>query len=228
MAGRNRIVARMEASGAVTVIRLASSTKLVQVAEALLAGGLDCIELTMTIPGALKAMEKVAQEFGDRVLLGAGTVLDAKTVDAAILAGARFVVGPALRLSVIEVCHRHSVVAVPGTFSPTEIATAWEAGANLVKVFPARVGGPRYIKDILGPLPQVKLMPTGGVTLENAAAFIRAGAVAVGVGSALVDAAAVQDGRLQVITDRAASLLSVIREAREQQRLHLDRERIEP
>jgi len=213
MPSRDQVMARIEAAGAVAVIRLHDETGLVKVAEALLSGGLDCIEFTMTTPGALQVMEQVTQQFGDRILLGAGTVLDAEMADAALLAGARFVVGPNLSIPVIELCHRRGVVVVPGTFTPTEIYAAWRAGADMIKVFPAYIGGPRYIRAILAPLPQVKLMPTGGVTLQNAADFVRAGAVAVGLGSALVDEAAVQEGRFEVLTERSAQLVAAIRRA---------------
>jgi len=214
MPSRDQVTGRIEAAGAVAVIRLDDARGLVQVAEALLSGGLDCIEFTMTTPGALQVMERVAQQFGDKLLLGAGTVLDAQTADAAILVGACFVVGPNLSIPVIELCHRRGVVVVPGTFTPTEIHTAWQAGADMIKVFPAYVGGPRYIRAILAPLPQVKLMPTGGVTLQNAADFVKAGAVAVGLSSALVDKETVQEGRFEILTERAAQLVAAIRKAR--------------
>jgi len=214
MLGRDEVVARVEAAGAVAVIRLDDASRLVEVAEALVSGGLDCIEFTMTTPGALQMVAQVAQQFGDKILLGAGTVLDAETADAAILAGARFIVGPTLSIPVIKLCHRHGVVVVPGTFTPTEIYTAWRAGADMIKIFPAYVGGSRYIRAILAPLPQVKLMPTGGVTLQNAADFVQAGAVAVGLGSALVDKATVREGRFEVLTERAARLVETIRKAR--------------
>jgi len=215
MLKRDQVVARMEKGGAIAVIRLDDAGNLIQVAQALLAGGLDCIEFTMTIPGALQAMEEAAQRFGEEILLGAGTVLDAETARAAILAGARFIVGPNLSRPVIELCHRYDITVVPGAFTPTEILTAWEAGADVVKVFPAYVGGPRYLKAILGPLPQVRLMPSGGVTLQNAADFIRAGAATVGLGSSLVDRATVREGRFEVLTARAKQVLAAIQQARE-------------
>ena len=214
MPNREEVLARIEATGAVAVIRLDDGNRLVQVAKALLSGGLDCIEFTMTTPGALQLIERVAQQFGDRILVGAGTVLDPEMADAVILAGAHFVVGPNLSIPTIQLCRRRDVMVVPGTFTPTEIHSAWQAGADMIKVFPAQVGGPRYIRAILAPLPQVKLMPTGGVTLQNAAHFIKAGAVAVGLGSALVDKATVQEGHFEVLTERATQLVAAIQRAR--------------
>jgi 2-dehydro-3-deoxyphosphogluconate aldolase/(4S)-4-hydroxy-2-oxoglutarate aldolase len=154
------------------------------------------------------------KEFGDAVLLGAGTVLDSETARAAILAGAEFVVGPTLNVDVITVCRRYNKIVVPGTLTPTEILTAWEAGADMIKVFPAGAMGPGYLKDIRGPLPQVKLMPTGGISLENAADFIKAGAVVIGVGGNLVDKKAIKTGRFDLLAERARQFVEVVREAK--------------
>jgi 2-dehydro-3-deoxyphosphogluconate aldolase/(4S)-4-hydroxy-2-oxoglutarate aldolase len=200
--------------GVVSVVRLDSSEELMEVAQAIKAGGVDVIEFTMTTPNALRVIEESVRQFDGELLLGAGTVLDSETARAAILAGAKFIVAPTLSQATIEMCHRYGAVVIPGTLTPTEILAAWEWGADLVKVFPARLGGPRYIKDILAPLPQVRLVPTGGVGLENAAEFIRAGAAAVAVGSALVDRRAVAEGRLGLLTEKASQLMNAVREGR--------------
>ena len=175
---------RLTETGVVAVVRSDDPSRLVQVAEALNAGGIDIFEVTMSVPGALDVMRQVSERFGTEIVVGAGTVLDGETARAAILAGAEFIVSPTLSQDVITVARRYGKVVVPGALTPTEILTAWEAGADIVKVFPARQGGPRYLKDMLAPLPQLRLMPTGGVSLENAVEYVRAGAVAVGIGSA--------------------------------------------
>jgi len=200
--------------GVVAIVRFERAEQLVQVAQAIRAGGVNVIEFTMTTPNALKVIEESAQEFGEEVLLGAGTVLDPETARAAILAGAQFIVSPTLNPRTIEVCHRYSKVVVPGTLTPTEILTAWEWGADLIKVFPADFGGPAYIKAVLAPLPQVKLVPTGGVSLENTADFIKAGAVAVAVGSNLVNKKAVAEGNFPLLTKLAQQFIAVVKEAR--------------
>jgi 2-dehydro-3-deoxyphosphogluconate aldolase/(4S)-4-hydroxy-2-oxoglutarate aldolase len=185
-------------AGVIAIVRLDSAGQLGQVARAIKAGGADIIEFTMTTPGALDIIAASAREFGDEVLLGAGTVLDAETARA------------------VELCHRYSVIAVPGAFSPTEILTAWELGADLVKVFPAGTGGPGYIKDVLAPLPQVRLVPTGGVNLQNAADFIQAGAAAVAVGSSLVNKRLVASGDFNALTKTASEMVAAVRQARYQ------------
>lgn len=201
-------------AGVVAIVRLDSAGQLGEVARAIKAGGADVIEFTMTTPGALEIIAAASSEFGDQVLLGAGTVLDAETARAAILAGARFIVSPTLNGATVDLCHRYSAVAVPGAFTPTEILTAWEWGADLVKVFPAGVGGPGYIKDVLAPLPQVRLVPTGGVSVENAADFIKAGAAAVAVGSSLVNKDLVAAGDFKTLTEKARGLVAAVRGAR--------------
>ena len=201
-------------SGALGIIRVQTSEDLVRIAEALHAGGLSCLEITMNTPGALRAIEAAREELPD-VLMGAGTVLDAATACQAILAGAQFLVTPTVKLDVIETAHRYGVPVIPGAMTPTEILTAWEAGADLVKVFPASVLGPKYIQEIHGPLPQIPLVPTGGITADNAGEFIRAGAVAVCVGSWLVDKRALTEGRYEVLTQRARQLVEAVRKARE-------------
>ncbi|MBM3133748.1 MAG: bifunctional 4-hydroxy-2-oxoglutarate aldolase/2-dehydro-3-deoxy-phosphogluconate aldolase [Chloroflexi bacterium] len=185
-----------------------------QVARAIKEGGVDVIEFTMTTPGALKTIEQCITEFGTSVLLGAGTVLDPETARAAILAGARFLVSPTFNSAVITMAHRYDVAILPGTFTPTEMLTAWEAGADLLKVFPAAAVGPQYFKDVLAPLPFLQLVPTGGVSLENTADFIRAGAVAVAVGSALVDKRAIVEGRFDLLAEKAHQLMIAVREGR--------------
>jgi 2-dehydro-3-deoxyphosphogluconate aldolase/(4S)-4-hydroxy-2-oxoglutarate aldolase len=211
---RSDTVGRVETCGVVAVIRLQDSSKLRAVIDALAAGGVKALEVTMTVPRAIELIGEIAPTLPPDFVIGAGTVVDPDTAHAAILAGARFIVGPVLRPAVIDVCHRYDVAVMPGCFSPTEILTAWEAGADVVKVFPATALGPSYFKDIRGPLPKVKLMPTGGVSLENAGDWIRAGAVAIGVGTALVDAKLVAAGDFAAISDRAARFVEAVRAAR--------------
>jgi 2-dehydro-3-deoxyphosphogluconate aldolase/(4S)-4-hydroxy-2-oxoglutarate aldolase len=201
-------------SGAIGIIRIQTAEDLLAIAGALHRGGLNCLEITMNTPGALRAIES-AREKLPQVLLGAGTVLDAISAREAILAGAQFLVTPTVKLDVLEVAHRYGVPAIIGAMTPTEILTAWEAGADMVKVFPASALGPKYLQEIHGPLPQIPLVPTGGITAENAGEFIRAGAVAVCVGSWLVDKKAVAEGRFEVLTERARQLVEAVRRARE-------------
>ena len=212
---RAESVAALEAFGAIAVVRLEDAARLRPVVEALAAGEVRAIEVTLTMPGALEALAALGPAFGDQILVGAGTVLDAVTARLAILAGARFIVAPTFSASVVEICHRYEVVAVPGAYTPTEILTAWEAGADLVKVFPAGGLGPGYLKDLRGPLPQLRLVPTGGVTAENVGAFLAAGAAAVGVGGSLVEREAVASGDYARITEQARRLKQAIRAARE-------------
>jgi len=217
MADKEKNLARLIDSGVIAVVRVPDASQLIKLAEALEKGGVTNIEFTMTTPGALKMIEEAISTFGDRILLGAGTVLDGETARAAILAGAEYVVSPNLSLDLIRICRRYGKIVVPGALTPTEILAAWEAGADLVKVFPAAaVGGPEYIKSLLGPLPQVKLLPTGGVDVTNAGAFIKAGAVAVGVGGKLVDRKLVAEGRFDLITETARQLVKAVAEAKEQ------------
>jgi 2-dehydro-3-deoxyphosphogluconate aldolase / (4S)-4-hydroxy-2-oxoglutarate aldolase len=212
----NRLAAvqRMLSSGLVAVIRLEDAKGLGQVAGALKAGGVDVIEFTMTTPGALAILSETAAQLGDEVLLGAGTVLDPETARAAILAGARFIVSPVLSIPTIELCHRYDAAVLPGVLTPTEMLTAWQAGADLLKLFPATSVGPRYIKDVLAPLPYLRIVPTGGVSLENIADFIKAGAAAVAVGGNLVDAKLVREGRWDLLTDLARRFSQAVQEAR--------------
>jgi 2-dehydro-3-deoxyphosphogluconate aldolase/(4S)-4-hydroxy-2-oxoglutarate aldolase len=197
----------------VAIVRLDSGEQLVKVAEALLAGGISAIEFTVSTPGAIDMIKAASARFGREVLLGAGTVLDPETARAAILAGAQFIVTPALNLHTIELCRRYGRPIVPGALTPTEILTAWEAGADMVKVFPADSMGPGYIKAVLAPLPQLRLVPTGGVSADNAAAYLKAGATALGVGGKLVDKTAVARGDWQAITAEAERLVAAVQPA---------------
>lgn len=206
---------RVYDSGIVAVIRAKSGELLADVAEALLAGGVSVMEVTFTVPGALRVLERVADKVGDRVLLGAGTVLDGETARAAILAGAEFIVSPSTNLDVIQLCRRYGKAAMPGALTPTEVVTAWEAGADVVKVFPAdAVGGAKYLKALKAPLPQISLMPTGGVNLETAADFLQAGAFALGVGGSLVESKAVEAGDLGRIESLAKQYVDIVQATR--------------
>jgi 2-dehydro-3-deoxyphosphogluconate aldolase/(4S)-4-hydroxy-2-oxoglutarate aldolase len=198
----------------VAVIRAESGEKLVDVAEALLAGGVDVMEVTFTVPKAVQVLEKVADKLGKRVLLGAGTVLDPETCRAAFLAGAEFIVSPTVNVQVIEMCKRYSKLVMPGALTPTEVVTAWQAGADIVKIFPSEITGPKYLKALHGPLPQIRLMPTGGVNLETATDFLKAGACALGVGSSLVDPKLVAAGDLKKIESLAKQYQQVVKEFR--------------
>ena len=201
--------------GIVPIVRVTSAESAIKAIEAIYNGGIRAAEITMTTPGAIKALEKVADQFGDKIVLGAGTVLDTETMRAAMLAGAEFFVSPNLRLATIEMAKRYSKVVMPGALTPTEVLTAWEAGADIVKVFPCgNVGGPKYIKALKAPLPQVEMIPTGGVNLETAADFLKAGACAVAVGSEMVDAKTIKEGRYDIIQERAKQFLAVIAKAR--------------
>ena len=200
--------------GIVAILRAPGGELLVDVAEALHAGGIDVIEITFTVPRALEIVSALRDKLGDRVLIGAGTVLDAETARAAMLAGAEFIVTPVVSRPVIESCRRYDKLVMSGAFTPTEILTAWEAGSDIVKVFPADVGGPPYLKAIHGPLPHVRLLPTGGVNLQTLAEFVKAGASAVGLGTALVEKEALQNGDMQRIRDKAGQYVAAMRAAR--------------
>lgn len=216
MSSRTENLAVIKACGVVAVLRADSPDALVQVAQAIGRGGIGAVEITMTTPGALDVIGECANRLGDEILLGAGTVLDPETARAAILAGAEYIVTPTLNPDVITLCRRYEKVVIPGALTPTEILTAWECGADIVKVFPATAVGPRYFKDVKAPLPQIDLMPTGGVDLDNAGDFIRAGACAVAVGGNLVDKAAVTAGEWQVLTDTARKYVDTVRNARQE------------
>jgi 2-dehydro-3-deoxyphosphogluconate aldolase/(4S)-4-hydroxy-2-oxoglutarate aldolase len=207
-------LSRVLETGIVAVIRASSGDLLADVAEALLTGGVDVMEVTFTVPGAVRVLERVADRLGDRVLLGAGTVLDPETARAAILAGAEFVVSPSTHLEVIRLCRRYDKLVMPGALTPTEVVTAWEAGADIVKIFPSDLTGPKYLKALHGPLPQVRLMPTGGVDLDTAADFLRAGACALGVGGSLVEKKAVESGDLARIESLARQFVQIVNQTR--------------
>lgn len=196
----------------VAVIRADNGDLLVDVAESLLAGGVEVMEVTFTVPRATRVLEKVADRIGSRILLGAGTVLDTETCRAAILAGAEFIVSPAVNVDVIELCKRYSKVIMPGALTPTEVITAWQAGADIVKIFPSEITGPKYLKALHGPLPHVRLMPTGGVNLDTAAEFLRCGACALGIGSSLVDPKVVAAGDLKKIESLARQYVQIIKD----------------
>lgn len=199
----------------VPVVRASSADDAMKIVDAIREGGVNTVEITMTVPDAIGVMEAVAKKFGDEVLLGAGTVLDAETARASILAGAEFVVGPCFNEDLIRICKRYAKVVIPGAMTPTEILRAWEMGADIVKVFPAgNLGGSKYIKAIKAPLPQVLLNPTGGVNLENAGEFIKAGASIISVGSALVDKKAVAEGKFEILTRKARGFVEEVRKAR--------------
>jgi 2-dehydro-3-deoxyphosphogluconate aldolase / (4S)-4-hydroxy-2-oxoglutarate aldolase len=211
---RSETVRQIEQLGIVAVIRLRDPGKLRAVVDAIVAGGVRALEVTMTVPGAVELIRGLAPTLPEGFLLGAGTVIDAATARAVIDAGAQFVISPVFRREVIAACHERGVPVAPGCFTPTEILDAHEAGADIVKVFPATTLGPQYIRDVRAPLPQVKLMPTGGVSPDNAGDWIRAGAVAVAAGSSLLDAAAIESGRFEVITANARRFVENVAAAR--------------
>src|SRR5437660_2174110 len=201
--------------GIVPVVRTNSAESAIKAIEAIHNGGVRAAEITMTVPGAIRALEKVADKFGSQIMLGAGTVLDPETARACMLAGAQFFVTPSLRVSTIEIVKRYSKVICPGALTPTEVLTAWEAGADIVKIFPCgNVGGPKYIKALKGPFPEIEMVPTGGGNLETIGEFLKAGACAVAVGGELVDAKIIREGRYDVIEERARQYLAVIARAR--------------
>lgn len=211
---KQAVLERITTTGVVPVIRAQSADEAAAAIAAIQQGGLSVLEITMTVPGAVELIREVARRATD-ALVGAGTVLDPSTARACIDAGARFVVSPALNLATIEACREAGVAVLPGALTPTEVVTAWNAGADLVKVFPAgALGGPSYIKSLKAPLPQVRLVPTGGVNLQTAKDFIKAGAAALGVGADLVDLAALRRGEADLIAERARQFLALVREAR--------------
>jgi 2-dehydro-3-deoxyphosphogluconate aldolase/(4S)-4-hydroxy-2-oxoglutarate aldolase len=204
----------IEESGLVAVIRAEKADQAISIARAVSEGGIVAIEITMTVPDAINVMKEVLNVLGSRILLGAGTVLDPENARLAIKAGAEFIVSPILNTDIIKICRKHGKIAIPGAFTPTEIVAAWKSGADIVKIFPASAGGPGLIKDMRGPFPQIKFLPTGGVTLENVAQFIKAGAVAVAAGSNIIDKKAVSSGKFEVITENSRKFLEAVRNAR--------------
>jgi 2-dehydro-3-deoxyphosphogluconate aldolase/(4S)-4-hydroxy-2-oxoglutarate aldolase len=207
-------LSRVHSSGIIAVIRAASGELLADVAEALLAGGVDVMEVTFTVPRAHQVLERVAERLGNRILLGAGTVLDTETARIALLSGAEFIVSPTVNTDVIQLCRRYDKLVLPGALTPTEVLTAWEAGADIVKIFPSDLTGPAYLKALAGPLPQVRMMPTGGVNLQTAADFLKAGAFALGIGGSLVDPQAVAAGDLKKIESLAKQYVEIVRQTR--------------
>lgn len=214
MSDREAVVHEVESTGVVAIFRTKSSEQLLELSGALVDVGLTCIEVTMTTPGALQVVRDATRKFGQRVRFGAGTILDPETARAAILAGAQFIVSPTLNLDTIRMCRRYDVAAMPGTYTPTEMLAACEAGAELIKVFPASSLGPGFFKDVRGPLPQLKLVPTGGITPANAAEYIKAGVAAIGMGSALAPPSLVEKREFAAISKLAADLLATIKAAR--------------
>jgi 2-dehydro-3-deoxyphosphogluconate aldolase/(4S)-4-hydroxy-2-oxoglutarate aldolase len=209
------ILNRMIQEGVIPVVRVSSAQEAMDVSDAIKAGGVSLIEITMSVQGAIDVIKELTHKYKDEIIMGAGTILDPETGRAALLAGAQFIVSPTLNLDLIHLAHRYSAVIIPGAMTPTEILTAWNAGADMVKVFPAaQVGGPEYLKALKGPLPQILLVPTGGVNLQNAGAFIKGGATALGVGGELVDKKAVKEKKFNVITENTRAFLKAVQEAR--------------
>jgi 2-dehydro-3-deoxyphosphogluconate aldolase/(4S)-4-hydroxy-2-oxoglutarate aldolase len=208
-------LAAVERVGVVAVIRISDPSRLNDIVGALVEAGVRIMEVTMTVPGAIELIRKTAPTLPAGFVLGAGTVVDADTTTRVIDAGATFIVSPVFRRAVVDAATSRNVLVIPGCLSPTEVLDAWDAGARLIKIFPATAMGPTYLKDLHGPLPHVKLMPTGGVTVDNAGDWIRAGAVAVGVGTSLLDSAAIADGRYDVIVERGRRIVENVRLARE-------------
>jgi 2-dehydro-3-deoxyphosphogluconate aldolase/(4S)-4-hydroxy-2-oxoglutarate aldolase len=210
-----QVLDRIRSVGLVPVVRARSAHEAAQAADAIQAGGVSILEITMTVPGAVEVIREVASR-GQGALVGAGTVLDPESARACIDAGARFIVSPSLNPDTIRLCNEAGVAVLPGALTPTEVVTAWRAGADLVKVFPAgAVGGPSYIKALKAPLPQIDLVPTGGVNLKTAADFIRNGAAALGVGADLVDVQALRRGEAEILTEKAREYVRVVEEARQ-------------
>jgi 2-dehydro-3-deoxyphosphogluconate aldolase/(4S)-4-hydroxy-2-oxoglutarate aldolase len=213
---KSEVLARIREVGIVPVVRAESAEEAAQAIDAIRAGGVSVLEITMTVPGAIALIEDVARRVGSQALVGAGTVLDAETARACILAGARFVVSPALNLDTIACCRRYGVAVLPGALTPTEVVAAWQAGADMVKVFPcSALGGASYIKALKAPLPQVDLVPTGGVNMKTAADFIKAGSTALGVGADLVDLVALRQSGAATLTERARQFVDLVRAARQ-------------
>ncbi len=211
---KEQIVEKLREIGLVPVLRAESEEQALGIASAIAAGGVTVLEITMTVPGAIRVMSRLTKERPD-ILIGAGTVLDAETARMCMLEGAQFVVSPALNLKTIEMCHRYSIPVLPGALTPTEVVTAWQAGADVIKVFPASaLGGAKYLKSLKAPLPQVEMIPTGGVSLATAKEFLEAGSFALGVGADLVDTKAMAEGKPEKITESAKKYLEIVREFR--------------
>jgi 2-dehydro-3-deoxyphosphogluconate aldolase/(4S)-4-hydroxy-2-oxoglutarate aldolase len=213
---KSDVLQRIRDLGLIPVVRAESAEQAMRAVQAIKAGGISALEVTMTVPGAIAVIEQLTKAFGAETVIGAGTVLDPETADRCIQAGAQFIVSPALNEETIAFCQGQDVAIFPGALTPTEVVRAWNAGADAVKVFPAgAVGGASYLKALKAPLPQIELVPTGGVSLKTAADFIKAGAMALGVGADLVDIRALRDGHDEVITERARQFLEIVRAARQ-------------
>jgi 2-dehydro-3-deoxyphosphogluconate aldolase / (4S)-4-hydroxy-2-oxoglutarate aldolase len=214
---KQEILSIIREIGIVPVVRTPSAESAVKAIEAIYEGGIRLAEITMTVPGAVRVLQKLADHFGDRMLLGAGTVLDPETCRMCMLAGAQFFVTPALNFKTIEMAHRYSKPITPGALTPTEVLAAWEAGADIVKIFPCdNVGGPKYIKALKAPFPQIEMIPTGGVSLATAGDFLKAGACAVAVGGELIDSKTIREGSYGIFTERARRFLDAVKTAREE------------
>jgi 2-dehydro-3-deoxyphosphogluconate aldolase/(4S)-4-hydroxy-2-oxoglutarate aldolase len=216
MSNKQQQLNHIQRTGIVAILRSEHPDLLGDVIEALVAGGIDCIEITFTVPRAHKVLESAVERLGDRAVLGAGTVLDTETARIALLAGAQFIVAPNTNPQVIQLCRRYDRLVMPGALTPTEVIAAWEAGADVVKIFPCDMLGPGHLRALRGPYPQVRMMPTGGVTLETAAAFLEAGAFALGVGTKLVDPRAIRDRDFAQIESSARKFVAAVADARSQ------------
>jgi 2-dehydro-3-deoxyphosphogluconate aldolase/(4S)-4-hydroxy-2-oxoglutarate aldolase len=212
---KSEVIQRIREIGVIPVVRASSAEEAIEVVEAIMSGGVTLLEITMTVPGAVKVIAELVKRFGDEATVGAGTVLDPEVASACISVGAQFIVSPALNLETIKYCRDQDIAIMPGALTPTEVVTAWDAGADFVKVFPCgAVGGASYIKSLKAPLPQIELVPTGGVSLKTAASFIEAGAAAIGVGADLVDVKAILAGQPEKITEAARAYVEAVRSAR--------------
>jgi 2-dehydro-3-deoxyphosphogluconate aldolase/(4S)-4-hydroxy-2-oxoglutarate aldolase len=211
---KNEVLSRIIDSGVVAVIRMKDTGRLLKVIEAVRSGGVNSIEITMTVPGAVDIIRQLSKAVPSDVLIGAGTVVDEETAAKVIDSGATFVVGPVLNLGVVSLCVRRGIAVMPGCYTPTEILTGWQAGADIIKVFPATTLGPKYFKDLRGPFPDIRLMPTGGVTIDNVGEWITAGACAVGIGSDLLDKKAIEEERYEVLAERAARMVQNVKAAK--------------
>jgi 2-dehydro-3-deoxyphosphogluconate aldolase/(4S)-4-hydroxy-2-oxoglutarate aldolase len=214
MQSKREVLAKIKETGVVAVLRADRAGDLIEVGRALAAGGVVCIEITFTVPNALDVIKEAVATLKDDVVIGAGTVLDAETARSAMLAGAAYIVSPALRPDVIQMCRRHDVACLPGALTPTEVLQAWELGADVVKIFPAGVGGPQYFKDLKGPFPYIELMPTGAVNKETAPQFIKAGACALGIGGELAGKALIAGREFDQITANARDYIQIVKKAR--------------
>jgi 2-dehydro-3-deoxyphosphogluconate aldolase/(4S)-4-hydroxy-2-oxoglutarate aldolase len=212
---KTQILQRIHDVGLVPVLRARAAAEAIAIAGAVEAGGVPVLEVTMTVPGAIDVIRRMAEHSGSRVLIGAGTVLDPETARLCMLAGAQFIVSPSLNVKTIEMCGRYGVAVIPGALTPTEIVTAWQAGADVVKVFPcSAVGGAKYLKALKAPLPQIELIPTGGVSLATAEEFLIAGAFALGVGGDLIDNDAIAQGKPERITENARKYIQIVQKVR--------------